>query len=380
MRKCNYEFCKEVALKYRTPSSLKKGDSGVHSKIYREGWWELLSHMNTSGTRRKLTYEFCKETASRYDRLSGLREENGGVLGKIRKEGWDELISHIPTEFEKRILEFDENRVFEPKEYYLNYSAKDMEGECWVDIKGYEGLYRISNMGRVKSLSKTSGKWKRKPETIKRGFVQHKGYVKVQLNKGNIHANHFVHRLVLGHFMHESKLEVNHKNMVKTDNRLENLEYVTGKENVNHATKMTGRVWHHTIGEKNHGARRILGIDRETDEIRYDIPYIEGVYDALPSDSFGRDLRNLIKRSLKLKLVYLDCMWVYYDEYKMGNFNPNHFKEPERSRTLWDEKRKTTYSLFNEGKRVCEVCRITGFSNSTVWRYWKRFKKETEEK
>jgi hypothetical protein len=379
MRKYNYEFCRETALKYDTPISLKEGDSGVHYKIYKEGWMELLSHMATSGTRRRLTYDFCKETASRYDSLSGLRDENGGVLGKIRKQGWNELISHIPTEFDKRILEFDENRVFEPHEYYLNHGIRDIEGESWVDIRDYEGLYMVSNMGRVKSLSRISGKSKGKPETIKRGFVQHKGYVKVQLNKENTHKNHFMHRLVISHFMHESKLEVNHRNMVKTDNRLENLEYVTGKENVNHATRMTGRVWHHTIGEKNHGARRVLGICKETKEIRYDIPYVEGVYEMLPADSFGRDLRGLIRRSLKERLFYLDCIWVYCDEYEKGNFNPSHFKEPERSKTLWDERRKTAYSLFSDGKRVCEVSRITGFPNSVVRRYWKRFKEETKD-
>jgi hypothetical protein len=277
------------------------------------------------------------------------------------------------------ILDFDENRVFEPHEYYLNYSIRDIEGESWFDIRDYEGLYKISNMGRVKSLGKTSGKWKTKPETIKRGYLQHKGYVKVQLNKENTHKNHFIHRLVIGHFMHESKLEVNHKNMIKTDNRLENLEYVTGKENVNHATRMTGRVWQHTIGGNNHGARRILGICKETNEIRYDIPYVDGVYKMLPADSFGRDLRGLIRRSLKEKLFYFECVWIYYDEYEKGDFNPSDYKEPERSKIISEERKKIAYSLFNDGKRVCDVSRITGFSNSVVWRYWKKFKKEIKD-
>lgn len=210
----------------------------------------------------------------------------------------------------------EENKKYEIHEAYLNYSLTDMKGEIWLDLKGYEGLYKISNYGRVKSLEKKGSK----KESIKRGFVQHKGYVKVQLRKENIHKNYFVHRLVLINFLHESKLEVNHKNMIKTDNGVENLEYVTGSENVRHAKKMTNRVWHHTIGGNNKSAKRIVGIDIINKEIKYDLVYIGEIREYFPELKV-----KLMTYYLKNKKIFAGCYWVYYNDYKDGNFNLNEF-------------------------------------------------------
>lgn len=329
-----------------------------------------------SKKRRILTYEICKEAASKYDSFSVLKKKEGGVLNKIKREGWNELICHIKTDYEKRISEFNQNKLFEPHEYYLNYDINDIEGEAWIDIKGYEGLYKISNMGRVKSLEKEIGFRKTKPETIKRGYIQHKGYVKVQLNKSGKHKNPFVHRLVIGHFTQESFLEVNHKNMVKTDNRLENLEYVTGKENVNHAKTMTNRIWHHTIGANNHGAKRILGINAENKNIVYDIPFVYGVYEYLPPDELNRDLRGIIRRCLKYKLIYLECCWMYYDDYVKEGLNPVLFSEPKRSNVIFNKNKQKAFVLFKQGMGPSEVSKITKISIKSVSRYWKKFKME----
>jgi hypothetical protein len=216
-----------------------------------------------------------------------------------------------------------ENKKYEIYESYLNYSIEDMEGEIWLDLKGYEGLYKISNYGRVKSLEKKGSK----KESIKRGFVQYKGYVKVQLRKENIHKNYFVHRLVLINFLHESKLEVNHKNMIKTDNRVENLEYVTGSENVQHAKKITNRIWHHTIGGNNKSAKRALAIDIDTKEIKYDVAFIKGFKDVMPEKLYSE---NRIRNCLRNKKIFLNCYWVYYDDYIKGDLNFDDFKKFER--------------------------------------------------
>jgi hypothetical protein len=325
--------------------------------------------------RNKLTYDFCKEVSSKHDSLSSLRKE-GGVMNKIINEGWVELISHIKTEYEKRIMEFDESKSFEPYEYYLNYSTKDISGEIWIDINGYEGLYKVSNIGRVKSLEKEIAIGRTKPETIKRSYKNHKGYLKVQLNNKGKHRSRFVHRLVLENFTLESKLEVNHKNMVKTDNRLENLEYVTGKENVNHATMMTGRVWKHTMGGNHHGARRILGIDLGDGSIKYDIPFVHGVYEYLPKDKLDRDLRRIIKNCLKNKNIYIGCCWVYYEEYKNQGVDLSLFKEPKHSKEKFLQNKEKAFLLFKEGKRPSEVSKITKIPENSVLRYWKGFKME----
>ena len=100
--------------------------------------------------------------------------------------------------------------------------------EIWKDVPGYEGHYQVSNLGRVKSFKRG------KERVLKPGFGAN-GYYHVVLYKGSECKINLVHRLVSLAFLGESKLDVNHKNGVKTDNRLENLEYCTKSENIQHA-------------------------------------------------------------------------------------------------------------------------------------------------
>jgi hypothetical protein len=104
-----------------------------------------------------------------------------------------------------------------------------MEEEIWKDVIGYEGLYQVSSLGRVKSLSR--GKEKiLKPE-------KRNEYYSVVLSKNSIKKHKTNHQLVAESFIdkdYRSKnLVVNHKNFNKLDNRLENLEVVSIRENSN---------------------------------------------------------------------------------------------------------------------------------------------------
>lgn len=106
--------------------------------------------------------------------------------------------------------------------------------EIWKDIEGFEGLYQVSNLGRVKSMNyNRTGK-----EKILKKSVTH-GYERVVLYKDKKQYNKNVHRLVAGSFIdNPNNLEsVNHINGIKTDNRAENLEWVTCKENNIHAVE-----------------------------------------------------------------------------------------------------------------------------------------------
>ena len=100
--------------------------------------------------------------------------------------------------------------------------------EIWKDVPGHEGLYQVSNLGRVKSLR--FGK-----ERILKPTPDKDGYYQVDLWKGGEGKTNKIHRLVMLAFFGESDLEVNHINGIKTDNRLENLEYCTPSENIQHA-------------------------------------------------------------------------------------------------------------------------------------------------
>lgn len=102
--------------------------------------------------------------------------------------------------------------------------------EIWKDIKGYEGLYQVSNLGNVKSL-----KYGR--EKILKGYKNYKGYLTVKLLKNKKSKIYLIHRLVAICFLPNNfgNVEIDHINTDRTDNRLENLRWVTHKENCNNS-------------------------------------------------------------------------------------------------------------------------------------------------
>lgn len=117
-----------------------------------------------------------------------------------------------------------------------------MNNETWKDVQGYEGLYQVSNLGRIRSLdrivnAKNGSKQTKKSRILLQEITIH-GYCRVRLFDNDGKAKHYaVHRIVMNAFVGESSCQVNHINEIKTDNRLENLEYCTAKENCNHGTR-----------------------------------------------------------------------------------------------------------------------------------------------
>lgn len=113
------------------------------------------------------------------------------------------------------------------------YIQLPLDFEIWKPVPGYEGFYEVSSIGRVKSLRDNHNKLR---EIIRKPRKTRTGYMDIGLKN-----KHFlVHQLVMLAFVGPPPqgLEINHKNGNKTDNRLENLEYVTKSYNKTHSNRL----------------------------------------------------------------------------------------------------------------------------------------------
>lgn len=135
--------------------------------------------------------------------------------------------------------------------------------EIWKDIKGYEGLYQISNLGMVKRIKRNLyvNAYNKSivinaEKILKLNHVK-SGYIFITLTANNTKRTLKVHRLVAEAFIPnpENKPEVNHINGDKCDNRVENLEWCTHAENMNHASK--NNLLHIQSGNNNGNCKKI---------------------------------------------------------------------------------------------------------------------------
>ena len=112
----------------------------------------------------------------------------------------------------------------------------DLSQEIWKDIKGYEGLYQVSNLGRVRSFRNNHN---RKRILILKYAPNKHGYLQICLYKNKNKKTYFIHRLVAEHFIDNPNgyKEINHKDENPSNNQVKNLEWCDRKYNINYGKR-----------------------------------------------------------------------------------------------------------------------------------------------
>lgn len=143
-----------------------------------------------------------------------------------------------------------------------NYKGEDMKvKEIWKDVPGYEGYYQASNLGRVKGVERTivdsCGIKKVRKERILQPIVTRDGYLSTKLSKDGKSIRFFVQRIIAMTFLgckdYNDNWEVNHKDMNRENNMIDNLEWVTHQDNVKYSAEK-GKYKHYGKDNPNYGS------------------------------------------------------------------------------------------------------------------------------
>ena len=191
------------------------------------------------------------------------------------------------------------------------YHVPDLPGEVWRDITGFEGCYAVSNMGRVKSLNrelphKTHGVWHIRERVLKPGEIGNRNgkqsYLAVMLHTGGGKMMPCrIHRLVAEAFIPnpDGKGQVNHIDGNKANNRVDNLEWCTSQENVDHA-------WKHGLCENVGRVNARPVVNEDTGQVFRSIKEAELVCHISPGA-----IQHCVGRKTKTAAGY---RWRYLDE------------------------------------------------------------------
>ena len=185
------------------------------------------------------------------------------------------------------------------------------DSEVWRDVKGFEGLYQVSNMGRMKILAHTNKRgYKRKGKIMKLSFNAY-GYRQVGIFKNGKRYTRRVHRLVAQAFIPNPNNYpiINHKDEVRTNNKVSNLEWCTVEYNNNYGTRnIKGSI------TKTNGLRckKVAQLDQQGNLIKAWIS-------SADAGRHGYNQSGVSACCRQKKEQYDGYFWVYYSEYVKMN-------------------------------------------------------------
>ena len=176
------------------------------------------------------------------------------------------------------------------------------------NIKGYEGLYEVSENGKIYSLgngNSTCPKYSEKRELKPR--LKNNGYLEIKLFKNGLRKYYSVHRIVALQFInnHSEKKQVNHIDANKKNNNVLNLEWATAKENIKHSFDLGLQV--NKKGFENKCSKSIIQFDLNNNFIKI-WGSINEVKRELGFNSFG--IIGCCKLKVKYKTAY-GFKWKY---------------------------------------------------------------------
>lgn len=158
---------------------------------------------------------------------------------------------------------------------FAKMTDNNADVEIWRDVVGYEGSYKISNKGRLLSVSRITMRSNGSPFPVKEQilkFEKQDGYNRIRIKRNGFKGHEFVHVMVAKAFIlnPENKPQVNHKNAIRNDNRVENLEWATSSENQKYRFAVMGQKSHifGRFGKLHHNSKPIIQLDKNGDFIR----------------------------------------------------------------------------------------------------------------
>jgi hypothetical protein len=204
--------------------------------------------------------------------------------------------------------------------------------EIWKEIKGYEGIYEVSNLGRIKSLPR----YKIRTERISKAKVNVR-YRKFTLSVDSIKVDKLVHVLVAQAFVPNpfNKNGVNHKDGDTWNNRADNLEWCTQGENNEHAKQMG---LHHGFGETHYRSK--LTESQAIEILKMDLPYKE------------------IAKKYDVPVAIISCLKRGVTWSRITGIKYNRVKKKLPVEQI--------ISIYLSSKKVKDLCKIYDISRSSI--------------